>query len=257
MANTPKDKANSTTASAPEKSPADINRRVWDLVYKTDPSATKKITGKRFGGTSVKPMWITKRVTEAFGPAGIGWGMSEPKFEFIHGQDGQVLVFSTVTVWYIDPETKERGSATGVGGELVVKSERNGMFFDDEACKKAYTDALGNAWKFVGVAGDIHMGQHDDDKYVQEINAEFRAEEDKLGKQADELEQKIKDCDDLKVLTTEILPDVKTLIGELGTARRQAEAGKLTTVYNARKAKLTPPAETVDDPTGQGGTTSA
>ena len=48
-----------------------------------------------------------------------------------------------------------------------------GPFNDDEAFKKAFTDAVMNAFKFIGVAADVHMGLFDDSKYVAEQKAEF------------------------------------------------------------------------------------
>ena len=39
---------------------------------------------------------------------------------------------------------------------------------DDEAFKKAYTDALTNALKLLGVGADVHMGLWDGNKYADE-----------------------------------------------------------------------------------------
>jgi hypothetical protein len=79
------------------------------------------------------------------------------------------------------PERKTDAFSVGVGGDFVIKKESAGLFFDDEAYKKAYTDALGNAWKFIGVAADIHMGLFDDNKYVAAVTAEFHPQPDNPG----------------------------------------------------------------------------
>src|SRR5690606_23505473 len=47
---------------------------------------------------------------------------------------------------------------------------------DDEAFKKAFTDATLNGFKALGVAADIHMGLFDDDKYVSAMEREFSAQ---------------------------------------------------------------------------------
>src|SRR5690606_5800260 len=114
-------------------------------------------------------MWSYKRMSEEFGPCGTGWGMGEPSFQVVPGPEGEVLVYCTVALWWEDPGQK----VYGVGGDKAVGKNKYGLFADDEAFKKSYTDALSNAMKQLGVAADIHMGQHDDDKYVQEVAREF------------------------------------------------------------------------------------
>ncbi len=146
------------------------NMTIWDEVSKTDPSHTKQF--KRaggFSGTAIKPIWTIKRLTEQFGPVGKGWGMGEPSFNVVPA-DGELMVYCTVTCWHTDPSH----TFVGVGGDKVTaKRKDGGSFNDDEAFKKAFTDAVGNAFKFVGFGADVHMGQFEDSKYVQEMEAEF------------------------------------------------------------------------------------
>lgn len=146
------------------------NMKIWDALSKTDPAHTKgfKRAGG-FSGTALKPMWMVKRLTEQFGPIGEGWGMNEPQFNVVNGADGEVLVYCTVTCWHTD----KVNTFCGVGGDKVISKNKHGLFSDDEAFKKAFTDAVGNAFKFVGVGADIHMGQFDDSKYVQQMEKEF------------------------------------------------------------------------------------
>lgn len=146
------------------------NLKIWDALGKTDPAHTKGFKrGGGFSGTSIKPMWVLKRLTEQFGPAGIGWGVNEPKFETVHGVEGEVLVYCTVSAWHGSKENV----LWGVGGDKVIGKNKNGLFHDDEAFKKAFTDAVNNAFKSIGVAADIHMGLFDDDKYVAAMEREF------------------------------------------------------------------------------------
>jgi hypothetical protein len=146
------------------------NLRIWDALAKTDPAHTKPFNrAGGFKGTAIKPIYIIKRLTDQFGPCGEGWGIGEPKFELVHSQEGEVLVFCTVRCWH-----GQDRSLYGVGGDKVVVRRNDGkMFHDDEAFKKAFTDAVGNAFKFLGVSADVHMGQFDDSKYVEEVRAEF------------------------------------------------------------------------------------
>lgn len=145
---------------------------IWDTLGKTDPAHTKQFSRSGgFKGTAIKPQWMIKRLTEYFGPVGQGWGMGQPCFETVRSDEGEVLVYCTVECWH----TSRENVFWGVGGDKVVSRNRNGVFHDDEAFKKAFTDAVGNAFKFLGVAADVHMGQFDDSKYVQEMEREFSA----------------------------------------------------------------------------------
>ena len=104
-----------------------------------------------------------------FGPAGSGWGMGEPRFETVPGPEGEMLVYCTTSVWWEQPTQL----VYGVGGDKAVGKNKYGLFTDDEAFKKAYTDALSNAMKQLGMAADIHMGLYDDNKYVNTLKQEF------------------------------------------------------------------------------------
>lgn len=154
------------------------NTRHWDALYRTDPAHTKQFTrGGGFRGTAIKPIYATQKMTEHFGPCGAGWGMDAPSFQLVNGDNKEVLVYCTVCLWYMDNDN--RSMIYGVGGDKVVSYLRanNGRperwENDDEAFKKAYTDALGNAMKQLGVGGDVHMGQFDDLKYRETVAAEF------------------------------------------------------------------------------------
>ena len=61
----------------------------------------------------------------------------------------------------------------GVGGDKVVGKNKYGLNSDDEAFKKAFTDAVTNALKLIGVGADVHMGLYDDNKYVNSMRDEF------------------------------------------------------------------------------------
>jgi hypothetical protein len=154
------------------------NLRIWNALSKTDPKHTKgfKRAGG-FSGTAIKPIWITQRLTEQFGPCGQGWGFERPEFQLVT-VGTETLVYCTVTAWYLDQGKQH--FIYGIGGDKVAAARQSGVFTDDEAFKKALTDALGNAFKFVGVAADVHMGLFEDSKYLAEVTAEFHPPEPKL-----------------------------------------------------------------------------
>ena len=167
---------------------------IWEALGKTDPAHTKQFQrAGGFRGTAIKPMWANKRMTEYFGPCGIGWGMDKPEFTLVEAA-GEILVYCTLSMWWrkdAEDGVVSRGQVYGVGGDKVVSqvflkdakgqkivdAEKGGYKTypqtDDEAYKKAFTDAIGNAMKFVGVGADVHMGLFDDSKYVQEVRGEF------------------------------------------------------------------------------------
>lgn len=150
------------------------NLELWNRLGKTDPSQTKAFTrGGGFKGTAIKPMWSYKRMTEEFGPIGKGWGVNQPTFQVVPGNDGEVLVYCTVSIWYEAPTNV----SWGIGGDKVVTKFSSGMKSDDEAFKKAFTDAITNALKMIGVGADVHMGMFDDNKYVNTVKDEFQQKE--------------------------------------------------------------------------------
>lgn len=190
------------------------NTDLWDKLGKTDPAHTKPF--KRaggFSGTAIKPMFSYRRLTEEFGPCGYGWGVNEPVFQVVPGQNNEVMVFCTVSGWYM----LEGKPATvyGVGGDKVVTYIKANEQYnrperwenDDEAFKKAFTDALTNAFKLVGVGADVHMGMFDDNKYVNAMKKEFEeapkepapkaASSAEQKRQIEEIERELLDCNSL------------------------------------------------------------
>lgn len=194
------------------------NLRIWNDLRKTDPKHTKPF--KRaggFSGTAIKPIYIVERLTETFGPCGESWGINTPSFEVVHAQGGEVLVFCTVQCWY--QQGDQTHTLVGVGGDKVVAGRSSGSHFhDDEAFKKAFTDAIGNAFKFLGIGADVHMGQFDDSKYVAELKAEFEKDPE-LDAKADALEAAIDKQDSsekMKALVQD--DDTAGLMGQLAAA---------------------------------------
>jgi hypothetical protein len=156
------------------------NTALWDNLGRTDPKHTKGFTrGGGFKGTAIKPMWSYLRMTEEFGPCGTGWGVGEPTFQVVPGDNREVLVYCTASIWYRRDNAEAR--VYGVGGDKVVSYIKANEQYnrperwesDDEAFKKAFTDAVTNALKLIGVGADVHMGLFDDNKYVNTMREEF------------------------------------------------------------------------------------
>lgn len=157
-----------------EPSVAEDNLRLWRLLMPTDPKQTRPFQRPGgFKGTAIKPLWNVMRLTETFGPMGIGWGTEEPQFRIVDAGD-ETLVFCTLQCWYIEnKETCEKGIIWGIGGDRVASKRAGSMFADDESFKKAYTDALGNAFVRLGVSADVHLGLFEDSKYLMNVREHF------------------------------------------------------------------------------------
>lgn len=157
------------------------NTKLWDMLGKTDPKHTKAFKrGGGFKGTAIKPIWSFRRMTEEFGACGVGWGIGEPSFQVVPGENREILVYCTVSIWHGSRDN----IVFGVGGDKVVTHIKASTEYnrperwesDDEAFKKAFTDAVTNALKLIGVGADVHMGLFDDSKYVAEMREEFADE---------------------------------------------------------------------------------
>lgn len=147
------------------------NLRIWSVFEKTDPSQTKGFTRSGgFKGTAVKPIYCDQRMTEMFGPCGEGWGINRPEFQVVPTEK-EILVFCTVSIWHGSRDNVVHG----VGGDKVVSMTTNGPKTSDEAFKMAFTDAVGNAYKHLGMSADIHQGKFDDSKYVDSLKKEIAA----------------------------------------------------------------------------------
>lgn len=133
--------------------------------------AVVPITGGSKGAaklSSIKAQWRIKILTEVYGEYGVGWYLEEEESIFPIPDTGIVEVF-TVCKLYVRDADGWRPPAVGKGQTHLVSQTKNGLFVDDEARKKALTDAFGNAAKYYGVGGDIYMGKsvEEDNKYVQ------------------------------------------------------------------------------------------
>ena len=147
------------------------NMHIYVQVQDTPKEAQKSFNNGRFSGTDINPMWRIKKLTELFGPAGIGWWTEDEHYTMETSEEtAEVAVFCTLKLYYRDPVSGEIShGVTGVGGNKFVVSQRTGMYCNDEAYKMAYTDALSIACKALGFSADIYYSS---DKTKYTMNAE-------------------------------------------------------------------------------------
>lgn len=116
--------------------------------------------GKRL--TEINGMWRIQKLTELFGPCGEGWFTEVTRQESVSFPNGEVCIFTDVNLYLKDSKSgKWSKPIRGTGGNRLVLKTADGLFIDDEAYKKAYTDALGIACKALGFGADIYWGRND------------------------------------------------------------------------------------------------
>ena len=143
------------------------NMEIFEKLREVPESAKKKITGGRLNGkTSIEPMWRIERLTEVFGPCGIGWKTEIVRKEIIEGSDDQKSAIVDINL-YIKDGDKWSDPIPGTGGSMFVENESRGPHTSDECFKMAYTDAISVAAKMIGLAADVYRDADPTDKYSQ------------------------------------------------------------------------------------------
>ena len=125
--------------------------------------------GRLKGKSDINPQWKISLMTEIYGMCGIGWKFEVTEKNTVTINTGEVMLFMTVAV-YTRNGDEWSNPVYGMGGDFIVKRERNGLYANDEAYKMCLTDALGNALKYIGVAADVYE-QLNDTKYAERPSA--------------------------------------------------------------------------------------
>lgn len=140
------------------------NMKYYEQLRKVPDEAKKQITAGRLKGmTDINPMWRIKRLTETFGPCGIGWYPEIIDTWLDHGANGEISANMKIFLYVKEGENWSKG-IPGIGGSKFVAKETAGLYTDDEAYKKAFTDAISVAAKLLGVAADVYF-EKDRTKY--------------------------------------------------------------------------------------------
>lgn len=142
------------------------NVDLWRQFEKTAEEAKKPIEAGRLKGfTDINPVWRFKRLTEAFGPVGIGWKYEITSQRLSPGADGVITAFVDINLFYKTSDGTWSDPIPGIGGSAFVAKEKNGMYTSDECFKMALSDAIGTACKALGMSADIYFSK-DRSKYT-------------------------------------------------------------------------------------------
>lgn len=140
----------------------------WDFLARPPQSVLKQIKGGRLSGmTDINPQWRYKAMHDVYGPCGIGWKYSIDRTWTEQGANGQVFMFAQVSV-AIKSGDEWSDSIPGIGGSMLLETQKGSLHHNDEAVKMAVTDALSVALKMLGVGADVYMGRWDGSKYKDE-----------------------------------------------------------------------------------------
>lgn len=160
------------------------NLKLWEAVRKPPKEALREIKGGRLNGkTDINPQWRLKTLTEQFGPCGIGWKYTIKSERLEPGSDGEVAAFVDIDL-YVKMGGEWSEAIPGTGGSMFVSKEKGGLYTDDEALKKALTDAISVSCKALGVAADIYW-EKDPTKYTDPERAAQKPAEKRQAPPAD------------------------------------------------------------------------
>lgn len=145
---------------------------LYNSVCQPPQEALKPIqAGRLKGKTDINPMWRIKKLTEIFGPCGTGWNIQNVRYQYIPSEGTGEMICLCELELVVFTGGAWSAPIYGIGGNMLVAKEKNGLYADDDAPKKAYSDAIGTACKALGFAGNIYW-ENDPTKYSSKGNNE-------------------------------------------------------------------------------------
>ena len=154
------------------------NLSIYERVRSVPKEAKKEIeAGRLKGKNDINPMWRIKKLTEVFGPAGFGCYTEIVRTWTEASESGEMAVFVDIHL-FVKKDGEWSKPIYGNGGNRLVANEKkyeNGQqvyvpFLDDDAYKKAYTDAISVAAKALGIGADVYF-EKDVTKYDSQPQA--------------------------------------------------------------------------------------
>ena len=144
------------------------NMEIYNRVRQVPDEAKKAISAGRLKGmTDINPMWRIKKLTEEFGPCGIGW-WTKVTDRWTETVGDETCAFVDLEL-YIKVGDEWSKPITGSGGSKLATKERSGIYVSDECYKMAETDALSVACKKLGIGADVYFSA-DRTKYSQTVD---------------------------------------------------------------------------------------
>lgn len=144
------------------------NLKFYNAGAEVPQNAKKTITGGDLNGkTDINPMWRIKKLTEMFGPVGLGWKIAVERLWLEDRLGDEVIANAAITlqVKYNGIDGEWSDPIPGVGGNKALKKDKRGEVCNDEAYKMALTDAISVACKLIGIGANVYW-EKDATKYT-------------------------------------------------------------------------------------------
>lgn len=138
------------------------NLELWESVEITDKKYTKPAPSKHGKITAIDAQYQLRTATEKWGPYGAKWGLRQLEFTMLTIGDKPTLVLQAV---FFYPDGEEGGHFP-IAIDILFKHE-------DNAYKKAITEARSKALSYLGFNADVYLGRFDDSAYVDAIQPGF------------------------------------------------------------------------------------
>lgn len=136
-----------------------MNMDIYNKVKDTPKEARKPIlAGRQKGKTNINPMWRIQKLTEVFGPCGIGWWYEIVDRWLETAPNGEIKCFVTINLFF-EYEGKISRPIPGTGGNSFSSHEKSADYVSDECYKMALTDAISVACKALGMSADIYLAE--------------------------------------------------------------------------------------------------
>jgi hypothetical protein len=172
------------------------NLEIWDRLSKTPTEFTKpaEFDGRKL--TTINGTWVVKRLTEEFGPVGVGWGYDvlEERYDkmnpILNDQGHSLGFFQIHTIkicaWAAIPEEPDTRfikwpwkkqsrlllKSVHYGHTPAVYKTQWGVKYDSDPVKKSLTDALKKAASMFGMSSDVYLGQYENPDYLDQMQSE-------------------------------------------------------------------------------------
>lgn len=131
------------------------NMEIYDACRSVPETAKKAIAAGRLKGkTDINPMWRIKRLTEQFGPCGIGW-YYKPVRKWLETHGDEIAAFVDIEL-YVKIGGEWSMPIAGTGGSMFAARQKDGVYVSDECYKMASTDAISVACKQLGIGADVY-----------------------------------------------------------------------------------------------------
>lgn len=149
-----------------------------DIYNKTKAVPKEALTeikaGRLKGKSNINPQWRIHKLTEMFGPCGVGWKYKITKQWIEIGANDEKTAFVNIDL-FIKDNGEWSDAISGNGGSSFVAKEKNGLYTSDECYKMALTDAISVSCKALGVAADVYWSEGD--KYTEQSRKAEQEEE--------------------------------------------------------------------------------